>query len=786
MKTFRSFSLRTKYEGVEAPEPYKVLSGGSFENKDVRQSPDPLVSYRFRNVDAADDLQFFCAYPVNYKTDSVYSFDNLGSSLSDSTCIEIKGDGDIMFDFGAEFAAWFEIESPDLIDLGSVMMSVSEYTSPEIVNKGVQSPAKTGRPVKVSETTYRLVLNPELYEGVRFGFIHVRGLKQAFRITAVRLVCQVKPVNYNGSFRCDNEMLNRIWYAAAYDVRVNLKKDYISAILIDRGDRHSWTGDAYTAQAASLAAFANYDFVLENLKYTSTRPNGIESFELYWLLSLADYYDFTGDAKGTEALSDEAVKRLEHANEVFDKNPPLSFFGWDERLGAGFENPDIPGNRLSYKLLSIECFNKYANIFKSIGRDFDAERCSKYAADKTKELLSDPYWYESCGLHAFADAVNAGIPDKELCGRLFKKYFRDRLNRISFSPFNEYFILKALAKMGKFDEAISSISDLWGSQTEYGGTCFFEVFRPGWKKEIEKNGPLPNNQAGYTSLAHPWSAGVLALMSTEIAGIKPVLPGFSKLSVIPHLSTQLTSVSCEMPTPHGTVKASFDVKKGIHSVTVPKGTRALVAVPKAGRQVFSLKLNGCPARFDREDGEYYYFDDLGEGEYSFTASYSGKVKRYRAPGCVYPASFVGIVRGGRFSYGSEGRYDCSGGQISKLPDYVNEVVLSRGVYIGEGANASYGTNYDNVCSQSFTADIKLKRKRRYTVALYFTANDAQNSLAVEMFDEKTLDLIAPVKVLKNYREGACLVYEYDASARFRIDHVRGDYVSLSGIYFGKG
>lgn len=67
---------------------------------------------------------------------------------------------------------------------------------------------------------------------------------------------------------------------AAYDVRANLKEDYLAAILVDRGDRHSWTGDAYLSQAASLAAFGNYDFILKNLRYTAVRSNGIESYEL--------------------------------------------------------------------------------------------------------------------------------------------------------------------------------------------------------------------------------------------------------------------------------------------------------------------------------------------------------------------------------------------------------------------------------------------------------------------------------------------------------------------------
>ena len=126
----------------------------------------------------------------------------------------------------------------------------------------------------------------------------------------MRLVCQTKPVNYEGSFASDNELLNKIWYTAAYDVRANLKEDYLAAILVDRGDRHSWTWDAYLSQAASLAAFGNYDFILKNLRYTAVRSNGIESYELYWILSLIDYYEYSGDAAGTGA-DGGAVRRAD-------------------------------------------------------------------------------------------------------------------------------------------------------------------------------------------------------------------------------------------------------------------------------------------------------------------------------------------------------------------------------------------------------------------------------------------------------------------------------------------
>lgn len=777
----RLYPVRISFDDIPDNEPYKTVSGGDFTGKAIEWSPDPLSSFRFNDTRADSELNVFKAYPVKYFVDNKNSFQNTDSVLSDKTDITVKGNGNIVFDFGIEFAAWLEIESPDLPTCESVRLSVSEYNMPQYVNKGPQSPRKTGYPKKIGCNIYRLELNPELYEGVRFGFLHVENYKNDFHITSVRLICQIKPSNYDGSFYCDNEMLNRIWYTAAYCVRTNFKKDYLSAILIDRGDRHSWTGDAYISQKAAMLSFSCFDYILKNLKYTSSHSNGIESYELLWVFSLIDYYYHSADKDGVLDLLPCAEEKLSHAYEVWGKNPSLTFFGWDERQGAGFETPDIYENQFSYKALAIECFIKYAGMLKALDKHDEAKRYVAYARRKTNEITKDDKWYRSTGLHAFSGAVNAGFVSPDIQNGLFDKFLSDRVNRISYCPFNEYFILEALAKAGKYDDALSSVLDLWGGQIIYGGTCFFEVFRPEWNDIISKNAPVPNNQAGYTSLAHPWSSGVLCFISERLLGVTPTSPGYSTFSVIPHMTAQLNVISGEIPTVHGNIKASFDFLSGKHSVTVPDGTRALVAVPKPKSTAGRLTLNGKPAAADREDGEYFYFNDLLPGEYSFLTDHPANGKTYKAPVRKYAARFIKTDTDTKDErdgiYGKDGSVIC--GKDKNLPDYVEDAVFDKGIITASG----YSTDHDNICSQTFTVDIKLKYKRKYTAALYFSDSEGDKSLAVETFDGKTLDMISPVKALNDYERGVYLVYEYDDSVRFRINHVRGDNVSLSGIFF---
>ena len=95
-------------------------------------------------------------------------------------------------------------------------------------------------------------------------------------------------------------------------------------------------------------------------------------------------------------------------------------------------------------------------------------------------------------------------------------------------------------------------------------------------------------------------------------------------------------------------------------------------------------------------------------------------------------------------------------------------------------NAAAYSNSD----QTMTLTVGIDGTRDYQVALYFVDWDNQGRRqAVEMMDAKTLDLVAPVKVVNNYAGGQYLVYSYNKSAKFRFNKVRGDIVTLSGIFF---
>ncbi len=811
--------------GFGVPEPYPEVTGGSFSGPAVPGSPDPLVAYRWPAPKAADGLEIYTLKPVALQSDAPKAFSHLNSLTGKHPSVTVKGTGSIRMDFGRESAAWLEFDSPDLA--GTVEMSISEYNEPEISMMGGAHNVKTLVPVRYGNS-YRLELNGQLYEGVRFGWIHVRSFTAPWHITGIRLVCQTKPANYNGRFSCSDSMLTRIWYVGAYTVKLNLLKEQFGAILADRGDRISWTGDAHCSQAASLVAFGNYDFVKKNLDISANDDNGIASYSLYWVLSLIDYYRYTGDRTTLGGYISNAVAKLDHAYATYGTNPNLGFYGWDERLGAGFENANCPESQNAYKMLSIRAWKEFAATIGAYGRTDLQAKYNGYANEKMAALRQNAAWYHGFGLHAAADAVDTDLLKDSEKRAIFSQAFTDRVNRISYSPFNQYFVIQALAAMYKYDDALSSINDLWGSEINYGGTTFFELSRPSWNATIGVNDAVPNAQCGFTSLCHPWSAGVTKWLSEEVLGIKPASPGFQAYQVLPHLGSALGYVAGTTPTPFGGIEASFNVSNGLCALSAPAGTVGTVGIPKAGRTIHGISINGALA-WDgtfhtvagvggaHEDLGFVYFTGVQAGAYSMAVSYNGAAPSYKEPTEKYAARFIkeDSTTSGNWGgvYGKDGfvlcGYNGNGHNKESLPPYVSSVswFMINGNGLPNSTIWTSGTSdtralapdssnrvpRNSACAftdgynggrNTMTFTINCTGTNNYQVALYFVDWDRkQRRLAVEMFDANTLNLIAPVKIVTNFCSGKYLVYAYNKSAKFRLDHVRGDNAVISGIFF---
>ena len=800
-------------------EPYAYVGNGSFSGPAVPESPDPLVAYRWPAPKASDALEIYLLKPKAVTADRPESFANLISLAGDSPDMTVKGAGEILFDFGRESAAWVEFDSPDCP--GGVEMSISEYNQP--------APHKTMVPVKHGDT-YRLELNKELYEGVRFAWIRVKEPASPWHIKGIRAVCQVKPTNYAGSFSCSDPMLTKAWYMCAYGVKTCLVSDYFSSILIERGDRIPWVGDAPASQAAALVAFGNTDFVKANIDITAGGNNGIIAYSLYWVIGLLDYYDYTGDAAMMEKHIDAACAILDNAYKIYGTNPALRFFGWDERLCAGFEiwyrakSPEAQEAQNAYKMLSIRLWKDFAAAMGAYGRTDLQLRYRGYAEAKMAELRNSSPWYSGFGLHALAEVAASGLLNDAERKAIVEKEFLDRVNRLSLDPFCQLFIIQAMARMNQFDEAFSSIRDLWGGIIKLGGTAPWECYRASWNDGVGVSDPVPNSQSGITSLCHPWGAGPVKWLNEEVLGIRPTSPGFKTYDIVPHLGRSLTRVSGKTPTPHGEIGAGFDVTSGRCKVTAPIGTVGRIGIPKVEKTITAILINGTLA-WDgtghpvtgigsvSQDSGFVYFCAVQPGDYTLDVAYSGNTPVYREPPETYAARFIRLdsTTSGNWGgvYGKDGyvlcNYNGTSGDKQSLPAYVTSLEYYRAfpksgrpdctiwanntpdprapAPAADNATPRHATCVSN-SDQTMTLTIGVEGTHDYQVALYFVDWDKQGRReAVEMMDATTLKLVAPVKIVDSFAGGKYLVFTYNKSAKFRFNKVRGETVTLSGIFF---
>jgi hypothetical protein len=76
------------------------------------------------------------------------------------------------------------------------------------------------------------------------------------------------------------------------------------------------------------------------------------------------------------------------------------------------------------------------------------------------------------------------------------------------------------------------------------------------------------------------------------------------------------------------------------------------------------------------------------------------------------------------------------------------------------------------------------QKQKHKVTLYLCDYDRQHRrAAIEVFDLKTKELLAPVYFVNDYAGGRHITLETDRSIRIRINQVRGPNATVSAVFF---
>jgi alpha-L-rhamnosidase len=559
----------TYHTTYEAPERYQYLNDHcEHGNPQVEASPDPLVSMTWSERTNVSQLQIYrIDRPVRYWVSPPDAVEFVASDVFSSLdltapfSILVYRNCTVTLDWGVERAAWFELISGDELsstDRFQVKASISEYNEPY--------PGKTRSLTKYGNHTYRLETNPQLYEGVRFTFLHfdffeaTTTVETPIEIRSLSLVAKIKPINYTGAFLSSDRELTQAWYTGAYGVRLNMEENDFNSILIERGDRVAIQGDGHPTIDVALVAFSQYDLIRNVLLETDSGhkhvvDDNIMAYPLYWCLSGIDHFMESGDYSTFAKLVPDMMIILDRRIKDFlDPSLDITWFGWDDRLGNGWcfhKNNDRCTREalLAFAGLVVRVCRDFVRALVLADRPLAAQKYTKAQATMKDGLRRVPEWPSGFGTHAAANAINADVSTPSEIDRWMNSTLNDPITICSFSQFNQYWILQGFGNADRMEHALASIKLCWGPMMTLGKGCFWEMSSPEWLSFMGEGGQAPH----LPSYCHPWASGVTPWLSHIMGGIQAIQPGYKKFVAAPYVSLRYLSVSTTIATPQGTI-----------------------------------------------------------------------------------------------------------------------------------------------------------------------------------------------------------------------------------------
>lgn len=475
--------------------------------------------------------------------------------------------GAVLLDFGVEIQGFVEIItplSPEQTKPRRLRVRFGESASEAMAELGGKSNAGNDHAVRDQRVTLPWLGKTRLGpSGFRFVRLDAIDGGPPVQLSQVRAVLQIRDVPYVGSFRCDDERLNRIWAVGAYTVHLNMQEYLWDGI---KRDRLVWLGDMHPEVSTINAVFGFNEVVPKSLDLIRdvTPPtewmNGISSYSMWWVVIQEDWWLHHGQRSYLDSQKGYLQRLLRHL---------ASFVGPDGREtlnGLRFLDWPTSENKAAVNeglhAMLLLALGSGERIMGALGDPATASLC----ADTAKRLRQRIP--ESSGRKSPAALlVLAGVGD---AGQIATSIL-ERDGPKDVSTFYGFYVLQALAQAGKIETALDFIRTYWGAMLDAGATTFWEDFNLEWTENagrIDELVPagkkdLHGDCGAYCylgfrhSLCHGWASGPTAWLSQHVLGVRPLEPGFARVRVVPRLGS-LQWAEGTYPTPHGPVRVRHD------------------------------------------------------------------------------------------------------------------------------------------------------------------------------------------------------------------------------------
>ncbi|MBT2757712.1 alpha-L-rhamnosidase [Mesobacillus foraminis] len=482
----------------------------------------------------------------------------------------------ILLDFGIELhggvqiSIWNCVRKNELLKIAKVRVRFGESAMEAMSDIGGETNATNDHAMRDQVLNISFLGANEIgCTGFRFVRIDLLEEDCMMQIKSIRAVFLHRGLEYKGSFKSSDPLLNRIWETGAYTVYLNMQ-DYLWDGI--KRDRMIWIGDMHPETSTIQAVFGDHDIVPASLDYVRDRTelpewmNTFPSYSAWWIIIQHDWYMQNGDFEYLKEQKEYLISLLDQLGEFIQEDgsntAPNPFLDWPS-------SDNQEGVKAGIHALFTLAIEKGGNLCQYLGEKEAGSRCRQYEA----KLRQQRPWHANCKQAAALLAL-ANIMDKEDANKKVLAVDGSR----GVSTFYGFYVLQARAEAGDIQGSLECIREYWGGMLNLGATTFWEDFNIQWLENASRIDELtPPGMVdvhgtygdycyeGYRhSLCHGWASGPTAWLSRYVLGIEIVEAGCKKVKINPQLG-DLEWVEGQYPTPYGNISVKH-VKQGDGSV----------------------------------------------------------------------------------------------------------------------------------------------------------------------------------------------------------------------------
>lgn len=396
----------------------------------------------------------------------------------------------------------------------------------------------------------------------------------------------------SGSFKCNDELINKIWEVGAYTMDLTTREFFVDGI---KRDRWTWSGDAIQSYLMNYYLRFDNECVKRTIRQlrgkdpVTAHINTIMDYTFYWFKSIHDYYTYTGDISFVREIYPRMQTMMQYvlgrtnAEGMAEGQPDdWIFVDW-------VDFPMHKRGTLCFEQIllckSLETMKLCATILKdnplanppqgSMTTEEYAADAGKYTMleDELRKKLKPTFWDNS--RNAFMHAIEDGVMNTQITkfpnmfaiiyGYLAEDERQTVMNSVMLNPdiepittpYMRFYELEAMCMMGLQAQVINEIRSYWGGMIKEGATSFWEKYNP------EDKGVQHLTMYGRPygkSLCHAWGASPIYLLGKYYLGVSPTKPGYEEYEIRPVLG-DLEWMEGTVPTPFGKISICMNKKK---------------------------------------------------------------------------------------------------------------------------------------------------------------------------------------------------------------------------------